>query len=142
MARLTAGPAILVDQRACSEGGELPVQARSDDREVVPIATVVEARASLVGVNRRAGVAHADYVVNPSAGLAVVAVKVDVQSFNLRRKIVGEGVLNASANRPAPVVVAAVPGRAEHVRRGNGGSSRLEISQVGSARSWRSTNVV
>ena len=68
------------ERQAFLEGVELPVQASPDHREVVAIATVVEAGASKLAVDhRRTGVAHAHHVAAPDEAVVLpIPLKVDV----------------------------------------------------------------
>src|SRR4051812_24191502 len=62
------------------ETAELPVQASPDHREVVAIATVVEANPGKLAVaHRRTGVAHAHHVAAPDEAVVLpIPLKVDV----------------------------------------------------------------
>src|SRR3954467_11052012 len=115
------------------EAGELVVQASADHAEVVAVAAVVAKADKLAVEHRRAGVGHADHVAASEEAVVIVAmtVEVDVQAFDLDGQVVGEGVLDAAADRISDVIVVAIVAEeAEAV-----GGPRDEAPREGSARS-------
>src|SRR4029450_13067277 len=75
----------------------------------VATAAVVEAQPPELAIHHgSAGVRHAHDVAPQAEVVATVAGEVDVETVDLDRDVVGEGVLDAAANRPAPAPVVAL----------------------------------
>ena len=120
-----AGPSILLIEALALEAEQAPeleVQLGPNHGEVVPIAPVVEAKAQLVGQHGSAGVGHAYRTAAQEGTVEVVAVAVEahVQTFNRGDQVVGEGVRETAARRPADVRSAVVRCERERAKRGKG----------------------
>src|SRR3954453_23490028 len=90
-----------------SVGAELVVHAHPNHTEVLPIATVVNAK--LARRNRCAGVGNADHLAADKAGVVVpLTFEGDVQTFDLGRPVESERPFDTAAHGPADVVVVAI----------------------------------
>src|SRR3954467_9884482 len=95
---------LMPDAGRCSPD-DAYVQSSPDHAKAEAVAAIVKAQAKLVGGDSRACVGHAHHRAAKGAVVVAVAIKLDVEAFDLGRQIVGEGILDAAANRPTPVVV-------------------------------------
>src|SRR5215207_1109388 len=135
-ARLGAGPSVLLTERlvlvGAEEAAKLPVQASPDHGKLVAIATVVEVEAELIGGHGSTVVRHAYHVASEEAVVLPVVLEIDVQAFDLQGQVVGEGILDAAAHRPTPVVVITIVEEAEACvgRRNEAAGSGRSISHI------------
>src|SRR3954467_7532297 len=89
-----------------SVGAELVVHAHPNHAEVLPIATVVNAK--LARRNRCAGVGNTDHLATEEVVVEAVALEGDVQTFDLGRPVESERPFDTAAHGPADVVVVAL----------------------------------
>jgi hypothetical protein len=109
-ARLIAGPKSSPRSSRDLEGATLVVDTTAGHEEL-PFVVAAVAKSESLAVDRSALVRHTDNTPSDETAVVVVAtVEVHPQAFELHREVVGEGVLDTTAEHPADAVVVVVPG--------------------------------